>query len=52
MLGQLPEAAAAAGAAVPEAAGVEELEESLDDVPEESAAVLLVPDVVEVLDAV
>lgn len=41
----------AAGAVVPEAAGVELLEESLDDVPEESAAVLVDPEV-ELLESV
>ena len=51
MLGQLPDPVPAAGAVVPEAAGVELLDESLDDVPEESeAAVLLEP--VEVLESV
>ena len=53
MLGQLPDPVPAAGAVVPEAAGVELLEESLDDVPEESeAAVLLEPVEVELLESV
>ena len=54
MLGQLPDPVPAAGAVVvPEAAGVELLDESLDDVPEESeAAVLLEPVEVELLESV
>ena len=53
MFGQLPDPLAAAGAVAPEAAGVELLEESLDDVPDESdAAVLLDGVVVEVLESV